>query len=208
MKDDDRSQIISNMMLLAQSFKSECSSLCSLIDEEDDIDHVIKFVEVSYHDSMEIMNDIRLIYGNNMDDDSSSDVDFLYRIASALSECIEALADTAKDLVRYDIRKLRDNINSSMTICENVADKIIDIAFEMKKLSKTNYSFKTILESEHLNDDGIKCYDDQMTALFASEKDPVEIIKWVAIYKDFREVFECTGNLMISVTLYIMYVIR
>ncbi|MBO4636115.1 MAG: hypothetical protein J5685_03115 [Clostridiales bacterium] len=207
MNQDEFGQVFSNIMLLAQSLKSECSALCSLIDEEDDIDHVVKYVEMSYHDCEEIMNEIRTIYGNNLDD-SENRGDFLYSVASSLVDLIHSVDDTAKDFKRYNISGLRENIVPSMQSCENVADKIIDVAFEMKKIDKSNYSFRTLLDIDHLRNEGVRFYDNQMNELFTTEKDPVEIIKWVAIYKSFKNIFEKCGKFVVASTLYTMYIIR
>ncbi|MBO4242541.1 MAG: hypothetical protein J5883_04610 [Clostridiales bacterium] len=189
MKTSDNEFVFNNISRLADILRTECETLCEVIDFEDDMEVIVRKVSALEDDADNVYHDITYYYvENKLADDKEAMI--LLTMAEAIEDTTDKVDELARDLVRYNITSIKDNAFSSIKSCESAANKLIELIMTMRKNSKVDSPYKKIIELDHFKVENNKLYDNQMRKLFTKETDPIEVIKWKDIYSSLRSIFE------------------
>ena len=189
MKTSDNEFVFNNISRLADILRTECETLCEVIDFEDDMEVIVRKVSALEDDADNVYHDITYYYvENKLADDKEAMI--LLTMAEAIEDTTDKVDELARDLVRYNITSIKDNAFSSIKSCESAANKLIELIMTMRKNNKVDSPYKKIIELDHFKVENNKLYDNQMRKLFTKETDPIEVIKWKDIYSSLRSIFE------------------
>ena len=189
MKTSDYEFVFNNISRLADILRTECETLCEIIDFEDNIEVIVRKVSALEDDADTVYHEITYYYVETKLAEEKEAM-MLLTIAGAIEDTTDLVDELARDLIRYNITSIRDNAFSSIKSCESAANKLIELVMTMRKNSKVDSPYKKIIELDHFKVENNKVYDNQMKKLFTNEKDPIEVIKWKDIYTSLRSIFE------------------
>ncbi len=189
MLQSDRDHIFDLILRMSECLKQECNILCELIDLDEDFETVSKRISISEDDADNLMHEIHYYYLDQSLADGK-DSTALLEVAESVERCTDTVDDIAKDFVRYNVSKVRDNAVASIISANAAAQKLIEVIFAVRNMTKTDTPFKVIFELDHFKIESDKLFDLQMQKLFENEKDPIEIIKWKDLYNSFRKLFD------------------
>jgi len=188
MKPADHDFVFNNICRLSDVLRTECETLCEIIDFEYDIEVIARKVSALEDDADNIYHEITYYYvEKRLADDKEAMM--ILTIADAIEETTDLVDELARDLIRYNITSIKDNAFSSIKSCGSAANKLIELINTVRKNSKVDSPYKKIIELDHFKVENNKVYDNQMRKLFTNEKDPIEVIKWKDIYASLRSIF-------------------
>ncbi|MBR6484591.1 MAG: hypothetical protein IKT14_06185, partial [Clostridiales bacterium] len=122
MKTSDNEFVFNNISRLADILRTECETLCEVIDFEDDMEVIVRKVSALEDDADNVYHDITYYYvENKLADDKEAMI--LLTMAEAIEDTTDKVDELARDLVRYNITSIKDNAFSSIKSCESAANK-------------------------------------------------------------------------------------
>ena len=189
MKDSDREYIFTEILKLTAILQKECLEICELIEFADDAQTIAKKVSSHEEDADTLIHELNYYYGETrLSEDNEGRA--LYLVADAIEGCTDLVEELAKDFVRFNVTSLKDNSVSDILNIERAASKLTELIVKLRRADKANSAYMDIIELDHFEVEAGKTYDINLTKLFRTEIDPVNVIKWQRIYESIYAVFD------------------
>jgi predicted phosphate transport protein (TIGR00153 family) len=119
------------------------------------------------------------------------DRDDMYRLAGALDDICDHIDEAAGNILGYGVTKIRDNAHRQAAVIERAATKLRDA---VGKLEGFKDSKRELIELRELEDEGDTLNREGIAQLFASNEDPVSIIRWKDIHEQLEEAVDACEN--------------
>ncbi len=200
MKETDREYIYTNLSRVCQSLISEAEVLCELIDEDGDFDSVVRHISSLEDEADNIIHELQYYYQENRlfrDPDCM----MLLDIIMAVEDCTDRIYDIAKTFIRLNIYEVKDNIVSSFMSAGSGAVKMAELMNRLRRMNKADTPIKDLIELDHYSVEYKKIYELNMRKLYVDGADPLEVMRWTAVYDAFMKLFdeyehvaECSGK--------------
>ena len=189
MKESDREYVFTNLSRLCQSLISEAEVLCELIDEDGDFDSVVRHISSLEDEADNIIHEIEYYYQDNR---LFRDPDYMMilDIVMAVEACTDLIYDIAKTFVRLNIYEVKDNIVSSFMSAGSGAVKMSELMNRLRRMNKADIPIKDLIELDHYSVEYKKIYELNMKKLYVDGTDPLEVMRWTAVYDAFKKLFE------------------
>ena len=189
MKESDREYVFTSLSRLCQSLISEAEVLCELIDDDGDFDSVVRHISSLEDEADNIIHEIQYYYQENRlfrDPDCM----MILEIVLAVEACTDLIYDIAKTFIRLNIYEVKDNIVSSFMSAGSGAVKMAEIMNRLRRMNKADTPIKDLIELDHYSVEYKKIYELNMKKLYVDGTDPLEVMRWTAVYDAFMKLFE------------------
>ena len=189
MKESDREYVFTSLSRLCQSLISEAEVLCELIDDDGDFDSVVRHISSIEDEADNILHEIQYYYQENRlfrDPDCM----MIYDIVMAVEACTDLIYDIAKTFIRLNIYEVKDNIVSSFMSAGSGAVKMAELMNRLRRMNKADTPIKDLIELDHYSVEYKKIYELNMKKLYVDGTDPLEVMRWTAVYDAFMKLFE------------------
>ena len=189
MKESDREYVFTSLSRLCQSLISEAEVLCELIDEDGDFDSVVRHISSIEDEADNILHEIQYYYQENRlfrDPDCM----MIFDIVMAVETCTDLIYDIAKTFIRLNIYEVKDNIVSSFMSAGSGAVKMAELMNRLRRMNKADTPIKDLIELDHYSVEYKKIYELNMKKLYVDGTDPLEVMRWTAVYDAFMKLFE------------------
>ena len=189
MKESDREYVFTSLSRLCQSLISEAEVLCELIDDDGDFDSVVRHISSIEDEADNIIHEIQYYYQENRlfrDPDCM----MIYDIGMAVEASTDLIYDIAKTFIRLNIYEVKDNIVSSFMSAGSGAVKMADLMNRLRRMNKADTPIKDLIELDHYSVEYKKIYELNMKKLYVDGTDPLEVMRWTAVYDAFMKLFE------------------
>ena len=189
MKESDREYIFTGIARMCQSLMSEADILCELIDEEADVDSVARHMSSLEDEADNISRDIQYYYQENRLY-RDADCMMLLDIVNSIEKCTDLIYDVAKTFIRYNVYEVKDSIVSSFMSSGTGAVKMAEVMNKIRKMNKGDVPVRDLIELDNYSVEYMKIYELNMRKLCVNGADPLEVIRWIAVYDAFKKLFE------------------
>ena len=189
MKESDREYVFTSLSRLCQSLISEAEVLCELIDDDGDFDSVVRHISSLEDEADNIIHEIQYYYQENRlfrDPDCM----MILEIVLAVEACTDLIYDIAKTFIRLNIYEVKDNIVSSFMSAGSGAVKMAELMNRLRRMNKADTPIKDLIELDHYSVEYKKIYELNMKKLYVDGTDPLEVMRWTAVYDAFMKLFE------------------
>ena len=189
MKESDREYVFTSLSRLCQSLISEAEVLCELIDDDGDFDSVVRHISSLEDEADNIIHEIQYYYQENRlfrDPDCM----MILEIVMAVEACTDLIYDIAKTFIRLNIYEVKDNIVSSFMSAGSGAVKMAELMNRIRRMNKADTPIKDLIELDHYSVEYKKIYELNMKKLYVDGTDPLEVMRWTAVYDAFMKLFE------------------
>lgn len=189
MKESDREYVFTSLSRLCQSLISEAEVLCELIDDDGDFDSVVRHISSLEDEADNIIHEIQYYYQENRlfrDPDCMMILD----IVLAVEACTDLIYDIAKTFIRLNIYEVKDNIVSSFMSAGSGAVKMAELMNRLRRMNKADTPIKDLIELDHYSVEYKKIYELNMKKLYVDGTNPLEVMRWTAVYDAFMKLFE------------------
>ena len=189
MKPAERDHIFSQMSKLCQSLISEAEVLCELIDYINDVNSVGKRISALEDEADNIMHNIGFYYreGKLFDDREAASI---LDIVNAIEKCTDLIDDIAQSFIRLNIDEVKDNIFSSFMSSGTGAMKMAETVNTIHHMNKANSPMRDIIDLDYFKIEYQRIYDINTKKLYTNGNDPLDVLRWTAIYDAFKKLFE------------------
>lgn len=192
MKESDREFVFSSINRICQSLISEAEVLCELIDDGD-FDSVSRHISSLEDDADNVKHDVQYFYQDNKlfrDPEAM----MLYDVLLSIEQCTDIILDISETFTRFNINKIKDNIVSSFISAGTGAVKMTEVINSIRHMNKIDSHVKDIIELDHYSVEYKRIYNSNMKKLFADGADPLEAMRWTAVYNVFKNLFDAYEN--------------
>ncbi len=189
MKPAERDLVFSQMSKICQTLISEAEVLCELIDFINDVYSVGKRISALEDEADNIMHNIGFYYRENklFEDPEASTV---LEIVTAIEKCTDLIDDIAQSFIRLNIDEVKDNIVSSFMSSGSGAVKMSETINSIHHMNKANSPMRDIIDLDYYKIEYQRIYDINMKKLYTNGNDPLDVLRWTAIYDAFKRLFE------------------
>ena len=163
--------------------------LCELIDDDGDFDSVVRHISSLEDEADNIIHEIQYYYQENRlfrDPDCM----MILEIVLAVEACTDLIYDIAKTFIRLNIYEVKDNIVSSFMSAGSGAVKMAELMNRLRRMNKADTPIKDLIELDHYSVEYKKIYELNMKKLYVDGTDPLEVMRWTAVYDAFMKLFE------------------
>ena len=199
MKESDREFIFSAMSRVCQTLISEAEVLCELIDDGD-FDSVSRHISSLEDEADNIKHDVQYyLQDNRLFRDAEALM--LYEVLTSVENCTDLIEDISKTFTRLNVTVIKDNIVSSFMSAGTGAVKMAELINSIHHMNKVDTPVKDLIELDHYSVEYKRIYDLNMKKLYVDGNDPLDVMRWTAVYDVFKELFtgyetvaECCGK--------------
>lgn len=189
MKPSIRDHIFQEITRVCQILISEVDVLCELIDDINDASSVVKKIGALEDEADTVKHEIGIVYQQEKLFEESEGV-LILNILEAVENCTDLIDDISQSFIRLNITEVKDNIVSAFMSAGTGAVKMSETITAVRRMDKINNPMRDIIELDHYREEYQKLYDINMNKLYTKESDPIDVLRWTAIYNSFRELFE------------------
>jgi len=125
----------------------------------------------------------------------------IHELASNLDDVMDAMDGTAR---RSQIFGLGAAPQGVKQLAETIERMVTVLAEAVKRLKKGGDVIRFCIEAKRLEEEGDAIYHEALGRMFATERDPIELIKWKEIYDNLERTLdrsEDVANVLESITL-------
>ncbi len=189
MKASDRDSIYNCIVSSCDTLCKSANLLCELIDSIEDRDSISKRISAFEDEADNIFHDARFYFGTNKLFEEKDAARF-FTIMESVECVIDAVDELARDFCRYNITEMKENAISLIINIERASDEVMQLVVALNKSTNRSVYFKDVLELDNYKVEATKLYDINMNKLYSTETNPIEIMKWQAIYASILNVYE------------------
>lgn len=111
------------------------------------------------------------------------DRDDIVLVASLIENVLDSLDEISLLIDRICVTTTRDGAKEFMHLINDAATAMVNATKEFKNFKKSTEFSKFIIEVNKIEEDGDELFSNLMKKLFTDEKDPIEIIRWKAVFE-------------------------
>ena len=106
----------------------------------------------------------------------------IYLIAKELDNIVDNIEETAHRFVIFNVKEIKpESIEVSKIITQSISH-LQKLLAELVYMKASDTMLKEIIEVNRLENQGDVIYRDELTKLFATETDAINVIRWQGIY--------------------------
>jgi len=189
MKDSEREYVFSGLAKILNSLTQQTDAFCEIIDYIEDAEDIARKVS-SYEDVADsVSHDIHYFYQENKLIEDKEAL-CLIELVKSVEECTDLVEEITKNFVRYNVTSVKSNAVSGFMSARTGASKMEDLINSIRHLNRAKTPIRDIIDLDNFSAEYKRIYDINMNKLFTNEKDPIEVIRWNAIYDSFKNLFE------------------
>ncbi len=111
------------------------------------------------------------------------DRDDIFRIAKETDDITDSIDSVASKMWMMHVCKVTPPMKQMSEYVVKACEMLVKLMSEIKHHKKSNKLSEYVMEVNHIEEMGDKCYKEAVYELFGSEKDPIELIKMKEIYR-------------------------
>lgn len=111
------------------------------------------------------------------------DRDDIFRIAKETDDITDSIDSVASKMWMMHVSKVTPPMKQMSEYVVKACEALVKMMSEIKHHKKVNKLSEYVMEVNHIEEMGDKCYKEAIYELFGSEKDPIELIKMKEIYR-------------------------
>lgn len=111
------------------------------------------------------------------------DRDDIVLVSSLIENVLDSLDEISLLIDRICVTKTREGAKEFMHLINDAATAMVNATKEFKNFKKSTEFSKFIIEVNKIEEDGDALFSNLMKKLFTDEKDPIEIIRWKAVFE-------------------------
>ena len=154
--------------------------LDDLVTKLDDVEEKIKTIKKIEHDCDQSIH--KIMKQLNRSFITPIDREDIYEIAKALDNITDEIECVAHRFTMFNVTSVTDYAGAFSNLIVFCTKELKDLMVELKNLKTSKIIAKKIIEVNRIENEGDDLYRVAMTALFSSQVDPVDVIKWKDIY--------------------------
>lgn len=185
----ERNLFLEKLSLLGDIIVREASVLAELIDYVQDIDNICKRISFLESDADSILHQVKMALKNDFTELDADGRD-LWEILLLAEACTDSFEDLTRAFNSYNITSLREEIIPVLISVETAARFVSDMLATVGSDEALLDTHRALIEINHLQDETVRTICACIKTLFVNEKDPIEIIKWKAIYDLTQRIFD------------------
>lgn len=174
--------------LFTESAQASCNAaekLDKLMNNYTNLDEQIKFIEEIEHEGDHHVH--RILEHLNKSFITPIDREDIYSLAKELDNITDDIESTAHRFRMLNVMVIREDAKKLANLIVQCTKEIKYIMSDLKNMKKSTTLRDKIIEVNRIENVGDEIFRNAITGLFASEKDPIEVIKW-------KEIFEYLEN--------------
>jgi len=118
------------------------------------------------------------------------DRDDIYRIARETDDIADSIESVSNKMWMMHVTKVTPAMLQMAGYVVTACEMLVQVMSEIKNHKKHNKLSEYVVEINHVEELGDRCYKDAMYELFATEKDPVELMKMKEILGELEEALD------------------
>lgn len=107
----------------------------------------------------------------------------IHLLAKELDNITDAIESTAHRFLMLNVKTIREESKLLAKLIVHCTTELREVMVDLKNMKKSTTLQKRIIEVNRLENEGDNIFRRAITQLFASENDPLEVIKWKEIYE-------------------------
>jgi predicted phosphate transport protein (TIGR00153 family) len=107
----------------------------------------------------------------------------IHLIAKELDNITDAIESTAHRFIMLNVQSIPEDAKKLAKLTVDCTQELKNVMAELKNMKKSTILREKIIEVNRIENIGDNIFRSAMTNLFATEKDPMEVIKWKEIYE-------------------------
>ncbi len=119
------------------------------------------------------------------------DRDDMYRLAGALDDICDHVDEAAGNVASFGVQRVREKGIAQADVILRAARKLHQA---IERLDGFKVEQRTLIELRELEEEGDRLARDGVAELFASEPDPIALIRWKEIYERLEEAVDACEN--------------
>lgn len=174
--------------LFVEAAQASCKAaemLAKLMNNYTDIHEQIKAIEEVEHEGD--LHVHRILQQLNKSFITPIDREDIYLIAKELDNITDDIESTAHRFKMLNVKTIKEEAKLMADLIIQCTRELKDVMDDLKNMKKSTSLREKIIEVNRIENVGDEIFRNAITDLFASEKDPVEVIKW-------KEIFEYLEN--------------
>lgn len=174
--------------LFIESVQASClaaEKLESLMDNYTNIEEQINFIEQIEHEGDHHVH--RILEQLNKSFITPIDREDIYLIAKELDNITDSIESTAHRFRMLNVTSIRDDAKRLASLIVQCTKELKYLMSDLKNMKRSCTLQEKVIEVNRIENVGDDIFRNAITGLFASEKDPIELIKW-------KEIFEYLEN--------------
>jgi predicted phosphate transport protein (TIGR00153 family) len=174
--------------LFVESVQAACRAaekLEALMNNYCDIHQQIKAIEEIEHEADQCVH--RILHQLNKSFITPIDREDIYLIAKELDNITDDIESTAHRFRMLNVKVIKEDAKKMAALIVQCTRELKDVMADLKNMKKSTGLREKIIEVNRIENVGDDIFRNAITTLFASEKDPIEVIKW-------KEIFEYLEN--------------
>ena len=114
------------------------------------------------------------------------DRDDIYKIARETDDITDSIESVSNKMWMMHVTKVTPAMLQMAEYVVAACEMLVKVMSEIKNHKKHNKLSEYVVEINHVEELGDRCYKDAMYELFATEKDPIELIKMKEILRELE----------------------
>lgn len=114
----------------------------------------------------------------------------IINVTRRLDDVIDSIDEVAFDLDILAVERLREDIPKYLELLEVATNKMYELFEKFKDMKDYEAVQKLAVALNGVEEQGDKLFQQSIRNLYTNEKDPIEVIRWTAIYNKFEDCFD------------------
>lgn len=135
------------------------------------------------------------------------DRDDIYRIAKETDDIVDSIDAVSGNLWMMHVEKITPQMKEMAAYIVKACEQLHVLMSEIKRGKKSSKLYELIIDINHIEEMGDRCYKETLRGLYATEKDPIELFKMHKVYDDLEnalddceDVANCVESIIITKT--------
>jgi predicted phosphate transport protein (TIGR00153 family) len=155
--------------------------LADLMTNYCDVNHKIKAIEDMEHECDQHVH--KIFEQLNKSFITPIDREDILLLAKELDNITDAIESTAHRFHMLNVKTIREESKTLAKLIVQCTSELREVMADLKNMKKSTTLQRRIIEVNRLENEGDEIFRNAITELFASENDPLEVIKWKEIYE-------------------------
>ena len=120
-------------------------------------------------------------------------------LANKIDDMIDSIDELVISMDILDIREVRQGFNEFIILIDEMCQKQMELLQNFKEKKKFESIHQSVIEINHLEENGDKLFEKSIKNLFQNEKNAIEVLKWNTIYNCAENCFDSLENVANSI---------
>ena len=135
------------------------------------------------------------------------DRDDIYQIAKETDDIIDSIDSVAANLWMMNVTEVTPPMRTMAGLIVKACEELAELMSELHRGKKSNRVYELVIDINHIEEVGDRCYKEALRDLFMNEKDPIQLMKLHKVYDeletaldDCEDVANCVESILITKT--------